>query len=58
MFKCVGTRGVVGWEWVRWIELDDKSKWAYEFEECGKVCVGDRVEDFVAWLDREICEVG
>ena len=58
VFGCPGTRGGVGWEWSRWIELDDRSRWAYEYEEGGKVKVGDRVEDFFAWLDRELCGVG
>ena len=38
--------------------MDDKSRWAYEYEEGGKVKVGDRVEDFFAWLDGELCGVG
>ena len=58
VFGCPGTRCGVGWEWSRWIELDDKSRWAYEYEEGGKVRVGDRVEDFFAWLDGELCGVG
>ena len=58
VFRCPGTRRGVGWEWSRWIEMDDKSRWAYEYEEGGKVKVGDRVEDFFAWLDRELCGVG
>ena len=58
VFRCPGTRGGVRWEWSPWIELDDKSRWAYEYEEGGKVKVGDRVEDFFAWLDRELCGVG
>ena len=48
----------MGWDGACWLEMDDKSKWAYEFEEGGKVCVGDRVEDCFAWLDREMCGVG
>lgn len=31
-FECEGTRGIVGWYWKRWLDLDDKSKWAYEYE--------------------------
>ena len=58
VFGCPGTRSCVGWEWSRWIEMDDKSRWAYEYEEGGKVKVCDRVEDFFAWLDRELCGVG
>ena len=58
VFGCPGTRGGVGWEWSSWIKLDDKSRWAYEYEEGGKVRVGDRVEDFFAWLDGELCGVG
>ena len=58
VFRCPGTRDGVGWEWSRWIEMDDKSRWAYEYEDGGKVRVGDRVEDFFAWLDRELCGVG
>ena len=37
--------------------MDDKSKWAYEFEEVGKVWIGDPVEDFFAWLDKELSGV-
>ena len=58
VFRCPGTRDGVGWEWSRWIEMDDKSRWAYEYESGGKVRVGDRVEDFFAWLDRELFGVG
>ena len=58
VFGCSGTRCGVGWEWSRWIEMDDKSRWAYECEDGGKVRVGDRVEDFFTWLDRELCGVG
>ena len=46
--ECMSTKGGMGWKWGRWIELDDKSKWAYEFEEGGKLGVGDRVDDFFA----------
>ena len=56
--ECAGTRGLSGWEWRRWVNLDDRSRWAYEYEEGGKVRVGDRVEDFFAGLDRELCVVG
>ena len=58
VFGCPETRRGIGWGWSRWIELDDKSKWAYEYEEGGSVRVGDRVEDFFAWLDGELCGVG
>ena len=58
VFECTGSRGGVGWDWARWLEMDDKSKWAHEFEDGGKVCVGDRVEDFFTWLNRELCSVG
>ena len=58
VFECTGSRGGVGWDWALWLEMDDKTKWAYEFEEGGKVSVGDRVENFFAWLDRELCGVG
>ena len=58
VFECPGTRGLVGWDWRRWAELDDRSKWAYEFEEGGRTVVGDLVEDFFAGLDRELCGVG
>ena len=56
--ECTGSRGAVGWDGARWLEMEDKSKWAYEFKEGGKVWVGDRAEDFFAWLDRELCRVG
>ena len=52
---CVPGRG---WCWGGWGELDDKSLWRYEYEEGGRVKLGDRVEDFFAWLDRELCGVG
>ena len=58
VFKCPKTREGVGWQWARWIELDDRAKWAYEFEEAGCVWVGDRMEDFFTWLDRELGGVG
>ena len=58
VFGCPRTRCGVGWKWSRWIELDDKSRWAYEYEEGGRVKVGDRVEDFFAWLDGELCGIG
>ena len=38
--------------------MDNKSLWRYEFEEGGPVRYGDRVEDFFAWLDGELCGVG
>ena len=58
VFECAGTQDLSGWEWGRWVDLDDRSRWAYEYEEDGKVRVGDRVEDFFAGLDRELCGVG
>ena len=58
VFECPGTRSGVGWEWSRWIEMDNKLRRAYECEEGGVVKVGDRVEDFFAWLDRELRGVG
>ena len=53
----VGTRGYAGWDWVRGVDVDDKSRWAYEYEEAGRVKVGDRVEDFFSRLDCELCSV-
>ena len=53
-----GTRDLSGWAWGRWVDLDDRSRWDYEYEEDGKVRVGDQVEDFFAGLDRELCGVG
>ena len=38
--------------------MDDRALWRYEYEEGGKMRYGDRVEDFFAWLDRELCGVG
>ena len=58
VFEYPGTREGIRWGWLRWIEMDDKSMWAYEYEERGAVKIGDRVEDFFAWLDRELCGVG
>ena len=58
VFECAGTRDLSGWVWGRWVDLYDRSRWAYEYEEDGKVRVGDRVEDFFAWLDRELCGMG
>ena len=58
VFRCLWTREGVGWQWAWWIELDDRAKWAYEYEEAGCVRLGDRVEDFFTWLDRELCGVG
>ena len=58
VFRCPGTRGGVGWSWSRGIELDDKSRWAYEYEEGGRLKVGDRVEDFFACLDHQLCGIG
>ena len=28
VFECPGMRGLVGWDWRRWAELDNGSKWA------------------------------
>ena len=42
----------------RWIDLDDRSRWAYEYEEGGRVLVGDRVGDFFSEVDRRLCGVG
>ena len=53
--KCTPGRG---WCWGGWGELDDKTLWRYEYEERGKVKYGNQVEDFFAWLDRELCGVG
>ena len=56
-FECEGTRSLVGWEWNRSVDLDDRSKWDYEYEEGGRVMVGDRVEDFFAGLACEFSSV-
>ena len=53
--KCVPERG---WCWGGWGEMDDKALWQYEYEKGGQVRCGDRVEDFFAWLDDELCGVG
>ena len=53
--KCVPGRG---WCWGGWGEMDDRSLWRYEYEEGGQVMYGDRVEDFFAWLDDELCGLG
>ena len=53
--RCVPGRG---WCWGGWGEIDDKALWQYEYEKRGRVLYGDRVEDFFAWLDRELCGVG
>lgn len=45
VFDCSGSWRGMGWKWGLWIELDEKSKWAYEFEEGGKLRVGNQVED-------------
>ena len=58
VFECEGARGLIGWEWRRWIDLYDWSKWAVEYEEGGRVLVGDWVEDCFARLDRELTGVG
>ena len=46
-----------GWCWGRWGEIDDKGLWRYEYEKEDQVRFGDWVEDFFAWLDRELCWV-
>ena len=58
VFECAGTQDLSGWEWRRWVDLDDRSRWANEYEEGGMVRVGDWVEDFFAGLDRELCGAG
>ena len=58
VFECAGTWDLSGWEWKRWVDLDDRSRWTYEYEEGGKVRVGDQVEDFFTELDRELFGVG
>ena len=35
VFECARSRGGVGWDWAHWLEMDNKSKWAYGFEEGG-----------------------
>ena len=47
-----------GWCWGGWSELDDGKLWRYEYEVGDWVYCGDWVEDFFAWLDRELCGVG
>ena len=54
---CEGTQTIAGWEWRRWVDLDDRSRWAYEYKVVGKVLVGDQVEDFFARWDCELCGV-
>ena len=58
MFDCQEGAAGSGWCWGGWGELDDKALWQYEYEEGGRVKYGDRVEDFFAWLDHELCGVG
>ena len=58
VFDCREGAAGRGWCWDGWGELDDKALWQYEYEEGGRVKYGDRVEDFFAWLDRELCGVG
>ena len=58
VFQCAGTRGFADWDWKRWVDLDDKSKWAYEYEDRGRVKVGNWVEDSFAGLDNELCGIG
>ena len=58
VFRCPGTREGIGWQWARWIELDDKTRWVYEYEEAGLMRLGDQVEGFFFWLDRQLCGVG
>lgn len=56
--ECKGIRGFAGWDWRRRVDLDAKSRWAYEYDEHGRLKVGDRVGDFFARLDCELCDVG
>ena len=58
VFEYEGTWRVVGWEWGRWVDLYDSSRWAYEYLEGGRVLVGDRVVDLFAGLDCELSGVG
>ena len=58
VFDCQVCAPGWGWPWGGWGEMDDRALWRYEYEERGQVRFGDRVEDFFAWLDRELCGVG
>ena len=58
VFDCRKSVPGRGWFWGGWGELDDRALWRYEYEEGGQVKYGDRVEDFFAWLDRELFGVG
>ena len=29
VYECEGTRSLVGLGWRRWVDLDDRSRWAY-----------------------------
>ena len=58
VFDCVSLRANRGWEWSGWEELDDRARWAYEYEEGGRTMIGDRVEDFFALLDGDLSGVG
>ena len=55
MFDCEGAFIGRGWSWSTWEEMDDPAQWRYEYEEGGKICVGDKVEDFFTWLDGRLC---
>ena len=57
VFECEETQSLVGWEWKRWVGLYDRSRWAYEYEDGGRVLVGARVEDFFAGLDCDLSGV-
>ena len=54
VLECTGTRGLSGWDWRRWVVLDNRSRWAYDYEEGGKVREGDRAESFFAGLHRKL----
>lgn len=58
VFEYEGTRGFTGWDWRRWVDLDDKSRWAYDYEHDGRVMLSDRVKDFFARFDCELGGVG
>ena len=45
---CVPGRG---WTWGGWGEMDDKALGRYEYEEGGRMRIGDRVADFFASLN-------
>lgn len=50
-----------GWrwsEWREWSDLDNPARWKYEYEEHGKVQVGDWVEDYFNELREVLSGVG